>query len=400
MKKKISLLLLPLLFLVSCGNKEPIIIYVDPGEGGGEIIPPEVTVTSIEVVDYVNEYNVGDTFVAPSVKVNYSDGTSLVVSEGVTFTGFDSSTAGSCTITATYNGVSVSFTVTIKEKETPRILVAIHLSNKKDTYYVNESFVKPTVTSQYSNGDTEVVTSSCTFTGFDSSKVGNCTIKVQYQNLSTTYQVSIIEEEEEFERKMLDCGYYQMYLPKNKDNPEELKTTLSADASSWSNNDLYDELPTYYRFIYGNSYDDGPSGERATPKFYSYDPSKTKQYPGGLKFDQKTKGFQSQLFYHSGAKLEFHIGISQVNDASDKPEEGKDFLNIYFFNKYGTNLGKYRVEAETITTKTTDLHFYITEDYTKDIAYFEVRQISITYKGSQCYNVGVSYCNYKSWERI
>ncbi len=217
---------------------------------------------------------------------------------------------------------------------------------------------------------------------------------------SLTSLSSEASSEIEFEKTLLDCGYYQMDLPKNKDNPYTLKTTLSADDSTWSNNEMYDSLPNSFRFIYGNSSDDGESGHRASPKFYSYNEDKPSSYPGGLRFDQKSKGFETPLFIHEGAKLEIRIGISQVNNCSDKYEEGKDTMGVYYFDKNGRYLGKHRIEEGSITTKTKELKYYETSDFTSEISYFEVRLIAMPYKGSQCYNIGIGYCNYKSWERI
>ncbi len=209
------------------------------------------------------------------------------------------------------------------------------------------------------------------------------------------------EEIPEIEKTLLDCGYYQMDLPKNYNNPYELTTTLSADLSSWSNNELYDELPTDFRFIYGNSCDDGESGHVAKPKFYSYDYSNPDDYPGGLKFDQISKGFQTQLFEHTGAKLEIRLLITQVNNASDKPDKGEDFIRFYYFNKSGELLGQSAIGPEEIRVadEGKEYRFYVQESYTSEIAYFEARQISMNYKGNQCYNVGIGYCNFKSWER-
>ena len=198
---------------------------------------------------------------------------------------------------------------------------------------------------------------------------------------------------------LLDCGYYQMDLPKNE-TPYQLVTTLSADDSTWSKNYMYNELPDNFRFIYGNSCDDGEPGKTAQPKFYSYNEQKTTQYPGRLRFDQVNKGFQTQLFEHSGNKLEIRLGISQVNNCSDKPELGKDTFRIYYFDSNGSYLGKHSIEAETISTKTKEIKYYETSAFTSKIAYFEVRLTAMAYKGSQCYNVGMSYCNFKSWERI
>lgn len=207
------------------------------------------------------------------------------------------------------------------------------------------------------------------------------------------------EDDDDESGYLLDCGYYQMDLPKNS-VPYELKTTLSADASSWSNNYMYDDLPTDFRFIYGNSCDDGPSGHRAQPKFYSYNEDNVKKYPGGLKFDQKSKGFQTQLFEHKGAKLEIRIGVTQVNEANDKPEVGKNPIGIYYFNKDGNYLGKHSIEVGDITKNTTEVKYYETSSFTSNIAYFEVRLNAMVYKGQQCYNIGIGYCNFKSWERI
>lgn len=207
----------------------------------------------------------------------------------------------------------------------------------------------------------------------------------------------VIPDEDEGDDELgykLDCGYYQMDLPKNK-TPFDLKTTLSADTSSWSNNNLLtrdDFFSTDFRFIYGNSCDDGPSGQKASPSFYQNE-------KGGLKMDQKNKGFQTQLFEHEGAKLEIRIGITQVNNANDKPEIGKETMGIYYFNKLGKYLGKHSVVEKTIETSTKEIKYYETASYTKDIAYFEVRLNAMAYKGQQCYNFGIGYCNFKSWER-
>ena len=195
-------------------------------------------------------------------------------------------------------------------------------------------------------------------------------------------------------RTLLECGFYQMDLPKNHKNPYNLKTTLSQDDSSWSNNDLKEYLPSSFRYIYKNACDDGPSYHKASAKFYS----SNNNAPGGLKIDNIGVGFQSQMFVHTGEKLEIRIGISQVNNSSDKPEKGKDPIHIYFFNKEGKYLDKHVIEHGSIEAKTKELHFYYTKN-AKEVAYFEFRVNAMPYKGEQCYNIGISYCNFKSWER-
>ena len=201
------------------------------------------------------------------------------------------------------------------------------------------------------------------------------------------------------DRYLLECGYYSPGLPKNK-TAYNLVTTLTNDSSTWLNTNLKEDLTNDYRYVYANSYDDGPSGSKCTPNFYSYDSSKESQYPGGIKITRPGTGVESCLFSHTGAKLEFRFGISQVNNASGSPTKGKDIAHVYFFNKDGAYLGKHIIEEGSITTSTTEIKFYLTESYTSSVAYFEFRCISNPYKSSQKYNFGLGYVNIKSFERV
>lgn len=195
-------------------------------------------------------------------------------------------------------------------------------------------------------------------------------------------------------RELLDCGYYQMDLPKNSDNPIELKTTLGADNSSWLNNNWKYSIPQYNRYIYKNSCDDGPANHYVSPSFFQDD-------NGGLKIARDGVGLQSPMFNHSGEKLEIRIHISNVTNNSKTPDKGKEPLHVYFFDKKGNYLDKYAFSVGSITanSKNNDLKFYWTEN-AKEVAYFEIRLNAYPYKGSQCYNIGISAVNIKSWERI
>lgn len=239
-------------------------------------------------------------------------------------------------------------------------------------------------TSLLSPSTSSIISPSSTNTALPSSTSSTSTISSTSNNASSW----------EDGRTLLECGFYQMDLPKNYQNPYQLKTTLSQDNDSWSNNDLKEELPDGFRYIYKNSCDDGPTNHKSQADFYS---SNNKNL-GGLKIADVGVGFQSKMFIHNGAKLEIRIGISQVNNASDKPDEGKDTFHVYFFNKEGNYLNKYAVRENTIKTSTKEIKFYWTEN-ASEIAYFEFRCNAKPYKGQQCYNVGISYCNIKSWER-
>lgn len=190
-----------------------------------------------------------------------------------------------------------------------------------------------------------------------------------------------------------DLGYYAMGAPKNADSPINLKTTLSADESSWFNYEFDTETEELdnFRYIYKNSCDDGVSGHKCGADWFNND-------KGGLKFDQVATGFGSPKFTHTGEKLEIRIGISQLINNSETPKKNKDTAYVYFFDASDNYLGKYTIEEGTITSSTQQVRFYWTTN-AASVAYFEFRINALPYKNSQCYNLGVGYCNFKSWER-
>jgi hypothetical protein len=197
-------------------------------------------------------------------------------------------------------------------------------------------------------------------------------------------------------RTELDCGYYSMDLPKNSASPVTLVTDNTS--TSWDENATKESIPTDFRYIYKNAYDDGPTNHKTSPNFYS----SNNDAPGGIKFTGAGIGLQSKMFTHTGNKLEIRIGISQVNNASGIPVKNADTFHLYYFNNVGSLLGHSAVVAETITTSSAGnyVKIYCTESYTSSIAYVDLRMNANAYKGSQLYNVGVNYLNIKSWPQI
>lgn len=92
------------------------------------------------------EYFVGEKFnhTGMFVTINYADGTSRDITEGYIVTGFDSSTAGECTVTVKYGENTAEFVVTITEEGLPEGVVykndfetiaePIFTSNRTDRY--------------------------------------------------------------------------------------------------------------------------------------------------------------------------------------------------------------------------------------------------------------------------
>lgn len=237
------------------------------------------------------------------------------------------------------------------------------------------------------NNSTSSITSTST-----SSSSSSSSISTSSTTSSTSSSSSSTSEDDWFKgRNKLSCGYYEMDLPKNSNNPVQLLT--DTDSSHWYNNNTKEEIPNGFRYIYKNSCDDGPKYHKCSANFYSSSGA------GGIKFSNVGIGIQSSMFSHTGEKLEIRLGISQVNNASDTPEEKKDTGYIYFFDKSGKLLGDKVIERGSITSQSAGnyLKIYNTEDYIKDVAYFDFRLNAKPFKSSQCYNFGIEYINIKSW---
>ena len=167
----------------------------------------EATLSSIAVTEQKTNYEVGDTFVKPTVVAVYSDQNTKIVTEQTTFTGFDSSVAvASQTITASYTEKSVTktatYTVTISQKGAQEVtLVSISVNNPKSEYQVGDEFVKPTVTARYSDQSTKNVTNSTVFSGFNSSTAAATqAIVASYTEKNVTktatFYVSIVKKDD------------------------------------------------------------------------------------------------------------------------------------------------------------------------------------------------------------
>lgn len=195
------------------------------------------------------------------------------------------------------------------------------------------------------------------------------------------------------DRNILPIGYLQPDAPTNK--PVQIITSLS-DAQEYRYS-LVEDLPDNWVYIYKNAASNGPTGHHCSANFYSTDSGK----PGGLKISDPYIGFQTMRFTHSGEKLELRIKISQINNASDKPEKNKDVSFLYFFDSDGKlipNLN-YTFNAGSIDSKTTELKCYVIGDNIKNVQYFEYWANAKPYKSSQCYNYGIGEITIKSWER-
>ena len=107
---------------------------------------------------------------------------------------------GSATITVTTNDgnktATCNVTVTAAQAKT---LSSIEISDQKTQFEVGDTFTvgEGTVIATYSNGTTEDVTSSCSFSGYNLSTKGTQTVTVSYTysgtTKTTTYEISVVE---------------------------------------------------------------------------------------------------------------------------------------------------------------------------------------------------------------
>ena len=156
---------------------------------------PAPVLSSIAVSNAKTSYIVNETFVKPTVTATFSDGSTKVVTSETTFSGHNLAVAGTYTVTASYTHNNVNKTTSYSITVEAAKLLSISLGDKKTSYFVNDTFVKPTVTATFSDGSTSVVTNDTTFSGYNMSVAGTYTVTASYTNngvtKTTSYSITV-----------------------------------------------------------------------------------------------------------------------------------------------------------------------------------------------------------------
>ena len=102
----------------SAGSKTVNVSYAY--EGVEKTSSYNVTVTALEVEsialsNVTTNYNVGGTFVRPTVTATYNNGSTQNVTNSATFDGYDLSAAGTQVVTVTYGGASTTYRIVVSE---------------------------------------------------------------------------------------------------------------------------------------------------------------------------------------------------------------------------------------------------------------------------------------------
>lgn len=134
----------------------------------------------------VDHYLLNESISISSITVKWGTGKVEHITEGYTVSGFDSSTPGTQEVQISYKGTTVTKSVYVSET------AALKLSEEYQTqYYIGDELRNPTVYVVYDDGVERTV--SATFSGFDSTKAGDCIITVSAKGLNTTYTVNVAD---------------------------------------------------------------------------------------------------------------------------------------------------------------------------------------------------------------
>ena len=158
----------------------------------------EREIESIELSGIKTEYTVGQEFddATGFLVVNYSDGGSeeiLLSNPNVQISGFDTSSAGTKTITVTFRDKSTTAQINVAE----RTLTGFTLEGVKTEYALRDAFDTETgkIIASYDNGTTAEIALSADgveISGFDTETTGEKTVTVSYMGFSQSYNINVV----------------------------------------------------------------------------------------------------------------------------------------------------------------------------------------------------------------
>lgn len=186
---------------ISASSTVPISILINNAGVSQKISYKEYSdllITSINVSKTPSKtmYYQGELFDSTGLEISGTASTGEIVSiTDYELSGFDSSSAGTKTITVTASGKTTGFDISVLEASITAISVTTMPS--KVNYHIGKEFDSTgiVVTATTSDGNTIDVTKDCTYSGFDSSSPKQCGITVTYGNFTCTFEVTIMQPE-------------------------------------------------------------------------------------------------------------------------------------------------------------------------------------------------------------
>ena len=139
-----------------------------------------------------------------TIEVVFEDGDIIEESlSNTTITGFNSNTIGTQTITADYQGIKITFQITVKNDV---LSITMEKNPNKTTYYKGDNFDKTggKIRVVYENGETEIIgleNVEVETKGYNSNMAGEQTITVRYKGKETSFVIRVVSELERIEIK-------------------------------------------------------------------------------------------------------------------------------------------------------------------------------------------------------
>ena len=161
-----------------------------------KFIDKYVTGITVSKMPDKTTYYQGELFDSTGLEVSktYSDGALEAITD-YELSGFDSSSAGTKTITVTASGKTTTLEITVSEASITAISVTTMPT--KTNYHIGKEFNSTgiVVTATASDGNAIDVTKGCTYSGFDSSSPKQCEVTVRYGSFTCTFEVTIMQPE-------------------------------------------------------------------------------------------------------------------------------------------------------------------------------------------------------------
>lgn len=141
-------------------------------------------------------YYQGELFDSTGLEISGTTSTGETVSvTDYELSGFDSSSAGTKTITVAASSKTTTFEITVSEASIT--VISVTTMPAKVNYHIGKEFDSTgiVVTATASDGNVIDVTKDCTYSGFDSSSPKQCEITVHYGSFTCAFEVTIMQPE-------------------------------------------------------------------------------------------------------------------------------------------------------------------------------------------------------------
>lgn len=181
------------------------------------------TAKSLEVLELNQEYYLNDVFTPGQLIIQYDDDSNETIDLTLDMvSGFDTSTIGEKTLTISYAGLSISYTIMVRED----YIQSIAVKELKATYYVGDDFTNGTLTLTYASGKTaDVALTVDMVTGFDTKEAGSKTLTITYAGITQNYDIEIIVDEV---TSLQEINFTRDYYLNANFVPAKLKVTYAS----------------------------------------------------------------------------------------------------------------------------------------------------------------------------